>query len=250
MDPETVSLRRAANRIMENGEMINMDLSNKKFGEMFLKVIGSRGDWIAIDILNRIQKGKLKTVSSEDMAFIGAYFARRGFLEDPLDYRGINTVAEYGLYPEEGEVSNVFNRVNPLHTAVGRIPIEWAKPHEKDAWARERRAREDAVERARERRAREDAVERARALVRVPLILDEEQEQEPDLKPSRVRDATLLRTEFRPIPIRKQCRMVENSEIMRMVPDSDSEGSGTSRCGGMYASVYSPQSFFDYLGIY
>ena len=239
MDPETVSLRRAANRIMENGEMINMDLSNKKFGEMFLKVIGSRGDWIAIDILNRIQKGKLKTVSSEDMAFIGAYFARRGFLEDPLDYRGINTVAEYGLYPEEGEVSNVFNRVNPLHTAVGRIPIEWAKPHEKDAWARERRAREDAVE-------------RARALVRVPLILDEEpeQEQEPDLKPSRVRDATLLRTEFRPIPVRKRCRMVENSEITRMVPDSDSEGSGKSRCGGMYASVYSPQSFFDYLGIY
>jgi len=231
MDPETVSLRRAANRIMRLGVDSNMKLSNEKFGKQFLKDIGSKGDSIAIDILNRIQKGKLKTVSSEDMAFLGAYFARRGFIEDPLDYRGINTVAESGLYPEEGEVSNVFNRVNPLHTAVGRIPIEWAKPHEKDAWARERRAREDAVE-------------RARSPVRVPLVLDEE--PEPDLKPSGVRDTTLPRTEFRPTPVRKRRRMVENGEITRMVPDSDSEGSGKSRCGGMY----SPRSFFDHLGIY
>lgn len=229
MDPETVSLRRAANRIMGDAVDSNMKLSNEKFGKQFLKDIGGNYDSFAIDILNRIQKGKLKTVSSEDMAFLGAYFARRGFLEDPLDYRGINTVAESGLHPEEGEVSNVFNRVNPLHTTVGRIPIEWAKPHEKEAWARERRAR---------------------APVRIPLVLDEELEPELDLKPSGVRDTTLSRTEFKPTPVRKRRRMVENGEITRMVPDSDSEGSGKSRCGGIYASVYSPRSFFDHLGIY
>ena len=229
MDPETVSLRRAANRIMRLGVDSNMTLSNEKFGKQFLKDIGGKYDSFAIDILNRIQKGYLKTVSSEDMAFLGAYFARRGFLEDPLDYRGINTVAESGLHPEEGEVSNVFNRVNPLHTAVGRIPIEWAKPHEKEAWARERRAR---------------------APVRVPLVLDEEAEPEPDLKPSGVRNTTSPRTEFKPTPVRKRRRMVENGEITRMVLDSDLEDSGMSRCGGMYASVYSPRSFFDHLEIY
>ena len=235
MDPETVSLRRAANRIMGDAVDSGMKDSNEKFGKQFLKDIGSKGDSIAIDILDRLKKGYLKKVSSVDMAFLGAYFARRGFLEDPLDYRGINTVTESGCNPEEGEVSNVFNRVNPLHTAVGRIPIEWAKPHEKEAWARECRAREDAAE-------------RARVPVHVPLILDEE--PEPDLKPSGVRDTTLPRAEFRPIPVRKRCRMVENGEITRMVPDSDSEGSGKSRCGEMYASVYSPRSFFDHLGIY
>lgn len=234
MDPETVSLRRAANRIMRLGVDSNMKLSNEKFGKQFLKDIGSKGDSIAIIILDRLKKGYLKKMSSVDMAFLGAYFARRGFIEDPLDYRGINTVAESGLHPEE-EVSNVFNRVNPLHTAVGRIPIEWAKPHEKEAWARERRAREDAAERA-----------------RAPLILDEELElePEPDLKPSGVRDTTLPRAEFKPTPVRKRRRMVENCEITRMVPDSDSEGSGKSQCCGMYAPVYSPRSFFDHLGIY
>ena len=237
MDPETVSLRRAANRIMGDAVDSGMKDSNEKFGKQFLKDIGSKGDSIAIVILNRIQKGKLKTVSSEDMAFLGAYFARRGFIEDPLDYRGINTVAESGLHPEEGEVSNVFNRVNPLHTAVGRIPIEWAKPHEKEAWGREHRARKDTVE-------------RARPPVRIPFVLDEELEPELDLKPSGVRDTTLSRTEFKPTPVRKRRRMVENGEITRMVPDSDSEGSGKSRCGGIYASVYSPRSFFDHLGIY
>jgi len=57
-----------------------MKLSNEKFGKQFLKVICGKYDSFVIDILNRIQKGKLKTVSSEDMAFLGAYFARRGFL--------------------------------------------------------------------------------------------------------------------------------------------------------------------------
>jgi len=108
----------------------------------------------------------------------------------------------------------VFNRVNPLHTAVGRVPIEWAKPHEKEAWVRERRAREDAVE-------------RAHPPVRVPLVLDEE--PKPDLKPSGVRDTTLPRTEFKPTSVRKRRRMVENGEITRMIPDSDSEDSGKSR---------------------
>ena len=69
MDPETVSLRRAANRIMRLGVDSNMKLSNEKFGKQFLKDIGSKGDSIAIDILNRIQKGKLKTGSSAKASY-------------------------------------------------------------------------------------------------------------------------------------------------------------------------------------
>ena len=186
MDPETLSLRRAANHIMEFAK--NSNVTDDSFWTRKRMLDWIKDDTYAKDLLDRLKKGKFKEVTSDDLVVLGVYYARRGLLEDPLDFRGINTVTIALLNGED--ISNVFNIVNPLHTKKGRVPIEWAKPHEKDAWKCERRAREAAAK-------------SACAPVRVPLVLDEE--PEPDLRPSGARDTTTSRVEFKPTLVRLKC---------------------------------------------